>query len=211
MGRMSEYVPLKFLRQLLYDICAKGWALSCNKITPSINRPGHFLLIASRRFFNVSQYLSALIIVLLRRYSCYMTPFASQKTVLITSFANKTVLNFFGGGSLGSFQTIDFFLVLGVKWSTHVSSPVIILLNISSLSCLYRSKKSRVVAMRFILCSGNNWWGTHRAHTLWNPKFLVTVQEIDIRESGSPKSHSLSFSALVMLNNELRWVGHKLC
>ncbi len=66
-----------------------------------------------------------------------MTPFASQKTVHITLFDNKTVLNFFIYGSLGSFQTIDFFFVLGVKWRTHVSCVVTILLNISSLTRSY--------------------------------------------------------------------------
>ncbi len=41
--------------------------------------------------------------------------------------------------------------------------------------------------MRFVLCSDNNWWGTHCAQTLWNPNFSVTIREIDIHESGSSK------------------------
>ncbi len=102
-------------------------------------------------------------------------------------FADKTVLNFFGDGSLGCFQTIDFFLVLGVKWCTHVSSPVTILLNISSPSCSYHSKKSRAEAMWFLLCSGDNWWRTHCVHTLQNSSFSITIWEIDIHESESPK------------------------
>ncbi len=42
--------------------------------------------------------------------------------------------------------------------------------------------------MWFILSSGDNWWGTHRAHTLRNPNFSVTIWEIGICERESPKS-----------------------
>ncbi len=113
-GSMSEHVPLKLLQNCV-TFALWGHALSCNRITPSINRSGLFLLMALRRFFYVSQYLSTLVFVSSRRYSSHMTPFASQKNVHITLFADKTVLNYFADGFLDSFQTIDFFLVLGVK------------------------------------------------------------------------------------------------
>ncbi len=55
--------------------------------------------------------------------------------------------------------------------------------------------------MRFVSCSGDNWWGTHFARTLQNPNFSFTIREIDICESGSPNHRSLLFPACIMLNN----------
>ncbi len=49
--------------------------------------------------------------------------------------------------------------------------------------------------MRFVLCPSDNWWGTHRTHTLQNHNFSFTIWEIDICESGSPKSPFIIISS----------------
>ncbi len=49
--------------------------------------------------------------------------------------------------------------------------------------------------MRFVLCSGNNWWRTHHAQTLRDPNFSITIREIGIREGGSSKSFLIIISS----------------
>ncbi len=112
-----------------------------------------------------------------------MIPFASQKTVHITFLANKTVLIFFGNGS---FQTIDFFFVLGGEVMhlclISLNNPTQHFFTVTFVSLQKIKGGSHAICFVFRI-----------VHTL-----------INICESGTPNRRSLSFPNLVMLNNDLR-------
>ncbi len=93
---------------------------------------GLLFLIAVRGEQRVSQYRAVLMVVPFGRDSSRMAPLVSPKTIHMTFLAKMLVLNFVGNGSFLAFQTIDFFLVGGVKWWTLVSSPMMMPDNNSS-------------------------------------------------------------------------------
>ncbi len=113
----------------------------------------------------VSQYYAAVMVVLFGRYSSRITPHVSQKTVHMTFPAKMLVLNFVGDGSLLAFQTIDCFLVGGVKWWTYVSSPVMMRNRNLILFCAYCVKKFIPAAIRCCLCYCFSWCSTYRTAT----------------------------------------------
>lgn len=78
------------------------------------------------KFFNVSQYLSAFIIVPASKKSMNSIPFQSENIIAMTLTCKLCVFNFHSLDKEGFCHSHDHCFVSGVKWNAHVSLPMTI-------------------------------------------------------------------------------------
>jgi len=150
-----------------------GRALSCNNRTPDDNSPRRLIRIAGfSSVLSISLYPTLFTVVPLSRSCSSNIPCESQKIVSITFLAEGWLLNFFFTGDPGYFHSMDWRLLSGAKWWTHVSSPLTIRVKNASPSLAWRSSRRWQMAKRLFFCSSVSSLGSQLAQTSRKPSLL---------------------------------------
>ena len=152
-----------------------GRALSCSKTTPALIIPRRLFWMTRHNFWTFSQQRSIFTVSLLVSKSTRRMPHLTQNIVHITFRAYKVSLNFVSQVDPLWHRCIDRCLISGVFCAIHVSSPVTFRYRNSSPSSYNRCRNVNPVSLRYVLCSGVSYFGTHLVHNFLNNRCSVTI------------------------------------